>query len=198
MQQISKCIMKNLKIVKILLLLLLILTSCNNKSVREDIVKRFPTNKIDTLLSFDFDKNQIPDNICILSHLNKQSSIYDSNQSVVLYMNNEFISINNKILPKSKLGRGHMINLENRNNSLLINDEFSIARPTSNYKLIFRYNENLKKIVLDSFKISVRAEKNNEMPYYKLVKNKKISRNEIYTLENGDFLTKDSLDFKDF
>lgn len=186
----AKNIMKNLKTTNFFLGFLLII-SCQNKSVKEDITERFPSQKIDTILDFDFDKNGVKDNISLLVSPNRENSI-------ALYMNNKFVSINDKVIPKSILGWEHFINLENRNNELIINDNFSTTRPKTYYKLIFNYNKNLNKIVLDSFVMEGRIEDETDMPYFKNFVKKKVLQSETLFIENGNFLTRDSLDFKKF
>ncbi|WBX99461.1 hypothetical protein [Chryseobacterium gambrini] len=167
------------------------IVSCQKRSIRQDITKKFPQQKIDTILYFDFDKNGIKDNIALLVSPKKENSI-------VLYMNNNFISINDKVLPKSIPGYEHYFNLQNRNNTLLIEDNFSTTRPKAYYALEFSYNKNLNKVILDSFMVDGRIEDNKEEPYFKNSVKKKLSKNQMLNIENGNFITKDSLDFKVF
>ncbi len=183
--------MSNLKIINCLSLLIIIIGSCNKKSTREDIVGKFPAQKIDTIIDFDFDENGIRDNICLLVSPKKENSI-------VLYMNNKFVSKNDKVIPKSISGYNHFIILKNKDNNLVIEDNFSTSNPRGVYKLEFAYNNLQKKLLLDSFSLEGKAEDENGMPYFKPILNKKIAKKSNLSIENGNFLTKDSLDFKDF
>lgn len=182
--------MKKLKIINYLLPTILVV-SCTKKSVREDILERYPTQKIDTILSFDFDKNGMKDNIVLLVTTNRENSI-------ALYMNNKFIVANNRVIPKSISGYEHFINLKNRDNSLVIEDNFSTTRPKEYYRLVFNYNKALNKVILDSFIGEGRVEDKIEMPYFKNFVRKNVSKNKILSIEKDNFITKDSLDFKKF
>lgn len=182
--------MKRLKITNYFLGFFFIL-SCQNKSIRQDITERFPKQKIDTILDFDFDKNGVKDNIALLVTDNKENS-------VVLYMNSKFVSINDRVLPKSIPGYEHYFNLQNKNNALIIEDNFSTTRPKAYYAMEFNYNKTLNKVVLDSFKKDVRIENNVKEPYFKNFVKKKVSQNQMLNIEKDNFITNDSLDFKVF
>lgn len=189
--------MKNLKIISLLSFTIFLL-SCKNKTVREDIIHRFPNNKIDTILDFDFDRNKITDYVCVLDMLKNKNSILDNKQAILLYMNNKFVSKNDNVLPKSTFGWQHMINLKNMTNKLVIYDNFSTNNPVTNYRLVFTYNRLRKKILLDSIFIDGKIENEKGMPYFKNILKKKIFNNIEYSIDKGNFLTQDSLDFKNF
>lgn len=181
---------KKLKIINYLSFLLFIAISCKKQTPKEDVLKRFPNQEIDTIIDFDFNKNGIKDNIGLLISNNGRKSMF-------FYMDKKFVSINDNVIPKSTLGYDHSITIENNKNTLILRDVFSTVNPRAIYELKFRYHQPENKIRLDSVIIKGKEE-GAEMPYFKTFLRKKVDRSKALSIENDNFLTKDTLDFINF